>query len=94
MLEIMDKKELKYLETFYNHYLESLDYSEYKKVFTKYFSLGALSSNMNDKFRLISLISLLVHNNKLKNPNVTCYQVLKKILKNNTEEHKLKILCI
>ena len=58
----------------------NLDYEDKKKLYSKNFSSGYLSSgNLNDKLILISLISLSVSRLKLNNPNMTTLDFLVKL---------------
>lgn len=48
------------------------------------FSLGHLSTDINSKFALISLVCYITNKAKEKKPDVTYYQILMQITKNNS----------
>lgn len=52
---------------------------ELQDYYTKYFSLGKIASDINEKFALISLIGFIVYNMKKKKPDVTYYEVIYKL---------------
>ena len=58
-------------------------YDELKAIYSKYFSLGNIATDINYKFGLLSLIGFLTKQARKKNPDVSCYQVIKKITKDN-----------
>lgn len=62
--------------------LEKMEYPSYKKlaeIYSEYFSLGFLNKRIDLKLALISLIGYTVHKLREKNPNVTYYQVVYKL---------------
>lgn len=54
-------------------------FSNLKDIYTQYFSLGKIASNINEKFALISLIGYIVYNMKRKRPDVSYYEVVYKL---------------
>ena len=71
-------------------------YQKLEEVYSKYFSLSYLGTDINSKFAVISLLCYLTHKVKEKNPNVSHYQVIKKLLNNIVPEKVivgLSIVC-
>lgn len=64
--------------------LPQLTYKDLTYIYQKYFSLNGISGGIDNKFALISLICFLTHAQKKKTPDATCYQILRKIIKNQT----------
>lgn len=58
----------------------SPSYKDLQNVYTKWFSLGGIAGEIDNKFALISLVCTLTAAQKKKNPDVTCYEVLRKII--------------
>ena len=80
--------------------LEKLNYPKFEELnnyYRKYFSLGFISKDINEKFGLISLICYIVHNLKKKHPNTTYYEVVKNLAKNtgftDSEIFRISIIC-
>lgn len=69
-------------------------YEEMQRLYTKYFSLGYLTSDINTKFALISLICYLTDRIKSKKPDTTHYQVIRKIIGNGLSEDLIKGLAV
>lgn len=59
--------------------LNNPSYEELRAIYSKYFSLGGIEGEIDNKFALISLVGFLTTQAKKKNPDATCYQVLMKI---------------
>lgn len=59
---------------------DNLSYSDLKNLYYKYFSLSTLSKDITNRFGAISLICYLTNSQKLKSPDITCYQVIRKVL--------------
>lgn len=59
--------------------LNNPSYKELKDIYSKYFSLGKIAGDINNKFGLISLIGFLTKQARQKNPDATCYQVIMKV---------------
>ena len=62
-------------------------YTELQELYDKYFSLGALSCPLDNKFALISLICYITKRAKEKNPDVNCYKVIKQIIAKEENQH-------
>lgn len=72
-------------------------YEEMQKTYNRFFSLGFLGDNINNKFALISLTCYLTHKLKAKKPDVTHWSVLYKINNkgtNHVPEDLLKGLAV
>ena len=69
-------------------------YEDMQRIYSRYFSLGFLGTDLNTKFALISLIGYLTDKLKSKRPDVTHYQVIRKIVGNNLEEDFIKGLAV
>ena len=63
-----------------------LTYQQLQNLYSENFSLGNINGNIQDKFVLISLICKLTHIFSRKKPNVTCYQIIKKIISKEIQE--------
>lgn len=80
--------------------MDAIDTPSYEKlqtIYNKYFTLGFLGSDINNKFALISLVCYLVYKLKPKNPDITHWSVLYKINSRGTyhvPEELLKSLAI
>lgn len=59
--------------------LDNYSYKDLQAIYERYFSLGGIAGEIDNKFALISLICLLTDNQKKKNPDITCYEVIEKI---------------
>lgn len=59
--------------------LNNPNYEELKGIYSKYFSLGGIAGDINNKFGLISLVGFLTYQARQKNPDATCYQVIMKV---------------
>lgn len=67
----------------------SLSYEERKEIYSRYFSLGYLNTDIGSKFALISLICYLTHKLQLKKPEVNCYKVIMKIIDKEAHNYDL-----
>ena len=65
-------------------------YQDMKRLYNRYYSLGYLETDINAKFALISLIGYLCHKLKQKKPDVTPYQIVRKIVGDNLPEDFIK----
>jgi len=54
------------------------DYAELKSIYSDYFSLKYACS-LEDKFALIGLICYITNKLRIKNPDITCWEVIAKI---------------
>lgn len=70
--------------------IKTPSYNDLKEIYNKYFSLGYLNTDINSKFALISLVGYLVFRLKQKKPDVTPYQVIKKIIGEDLPEDFIK----
>lgn len=57
-----------------------------REIHSSYFSLGYLNTDINTKFALISLICYLVQVIKTKKSNITHYDVIKQIVKDQVPD--------
>lgn len=69
-------------------------YEEMQRVYNQYFSLGHLNTDINTKFALISLICYLTWKLKEKKPDVTHYQVIRKLSEGMITEDQMKGLAV
>lgn len=69
-------------------------YEEMQRVYNQYFSMGYLNTDINTKFALISLICYLTEKLKAKKPNVTHYQVVRKLSEGIIPEDQIKGLSV
>ena len=70
-------------------------YKELKDIYTSYFSLGKIASNVNEKFALISLIGYIVYNMRKKKPDVSYYEVVFKLTEGlGFSDQEIKALAI
>ena len=60
---------------------EGLTYEQRRDLHVRYFSLGSIGKNLNDKLILISLLSLTYMKMKVKKPDITLLDILKSITK-------------
>ena len=56
--------------------LENISFDKLSKIYTKYFTLNYLNSNMSDKLACIALTCYLTNALREKGQKVNCYQVL------------------
>lgn len=73
---------------------KDIDLSKLQQVYSKYFSLGYLNTDISNKFALISLICFVTYKLQQKNSNITHYQVIKKIIKDELPEDFVKGLSV
>lgn len=59
---------------------ENISYSELNSIYDRFYSLGYLNVDINTKFAFIALTGYLVYKLKQKKPDITTYQVLRKIV--------------
>lgn len=75
--------------------LESLNFEEFYKIYSKHFTLGYLGNNMSHKLACIALTCSITYDLRKKNKNITCYDVLLKVGGDFSETDKktfLKVL--
>ena len=56
-----------------------IKYRDLEQIFKEYFSTGYINVDINTKFALISLICYLTNALRKKKPDVTYYQVIRKL---------------
>lgn len=71
-----------------------MTYRELSDIYSKNFSLGNLNGGIQDKFILISLVCKLKLLLSQKKPDVTHYQIIKKIIGEQLPENFIKGLSI
>lgn len=69
-------------------------YKDLQHLYNEYFSLGYLNTDISSKFALISLMGYLVYKLKQKKPDITSYQVLRKLVNDKLPEDFLKGLAV
>ena len=55
-------------------------YEDLKNIYSRWFSLGGIAGEIDNKFALISLICTIVSAQRKKTPNISCYEIIKKIV--------------
>ena len=79
--------------------LENTSFDKVLKIYTKYFTLGYLNTNLSDKLACIALTCYITNEIRKKGKNVTCYDILLKIgkdfpdLEKNTFLKSLGAIC-
>ena len=71
-----------------------LTYQQLQNLYSENFSLGNINGNIQDKFVLSSLICKLTNIFSRNKPNVTCYQIIKKIIGEQLPENFIQALAI
>ena len=74
--------------------IETPSYKEMQRTYGSLFSLGYLNTDISTKFALISLIGYLTFKLKQKKPDVTPYQVIRKIIGDDLPEDFIKGLAV
>lgn len=69
-------------------------YEELQEIYKKNFSLPYLSEDLSDKLALISFCCYITHELQKKKPDVTHYQVLRKVCGEFVSEDTLKALAV
>lgn len=69
-------------------------YADMQEIYSRYFSLGHLNTDINTKFALISLVCYLTSKLKEKKPDVTHYQIIRKIIGEGVPEDFIKGLAV
>lgn len=62
--------------------LQNISFEKLLAIYTKYFTLSYLNSNMGDKLACIALTCYITNELRKKGQKVTCYDVLLKVGKN------------
>lgn len=73
---------------------DSNSYDEMQRCYSEFFSLGNITTDINTKFALISLICYLVKKLREKKPDVTFYQIVYKLGNELINEKYIKRLAI
>lgn len=79
--------------------LANSSFDKVLKIYTKYFTLGYLNTNLSDKLACIALTCYITNEVRKKGKKVTCYDVLLKIgkdfpdLEKNTFLKSLGAIC-
>ena len=61
--------------------LENISFDKLSKIYTKYFTLNYLNSNMSDKLACIALTCYLTNHLRQKGHKLNCFDVLKSVTK-------------
>lgn len=69
-------------------------YTRMQEIYSDLFSLGNLNTDINTKFALISLVCYLTARLKEKKPDVTHYQIIRKIIGDELPEDFIKGLAV
>lgn len=72
--------------------IENPTFEELDEVYKKHFTLGYLNTDLGSKFALISLVCFLTKQARVKTPNATPYQVLLKIIGENTSSYDMEFI--
>lgn len=73
--------------------IETPSYKEMQRIYSRYFTMGYINTDINTKFALISLVCYLTEKLKEKKPDVTHYQIIRK-LSNGIPEDRIKGLAV
>lgn len=65
-------------------------YQNMQRLYSRYYSLGYLNTDINTKFALISLVGYLTFKLKQKKPDITVYQIIRKIVGDTLPEDFIK----
>lgn len=68
--------------------LENISFEKLNKIYSKYFTLGYLNTNLSDKLACIALTCYITNEVKKKNKKLTCYDVLLKVASDAGEVEK------
>lgn len=68
--------------------LENISFDKLCKIYTKYFTLGYLNTNISDKLACIALTCYITNELRKKGKNVTCYDILLKVGNDFTNTEK------
>lgn len=69
-------------------------YEEMQRIYSRYFTIGYLGPDISTKFALVSLIGYLTEKLKEKKPDVTHYQVIRKLSESILSEDQMKGLAV
>lgn len=68
--------------------LQNISFEKLLAIYTKYFTLSYLNSNMGDKLACIALTCYITNELRKKGQKVTCYDVLLKVRKDFSQLQK------
>lgn len=68
--------------------LQSIPFEKLSKVYSKYYSLGCLNTDVSDKLACISLTCYITNELRKKGKNMNCYEVLLQIGKDMPDRVK------
>lgn len=74
--------------------IETPPYQEMQHLYSRYFSLGYLNTDINTKFALISLVGYLCYKLRPKRPDITPYKIIRQIAGDNLPEDFIKGLSV
>lgn len=74
--------------------MDKIGYKELSDFYSKHFSLGWMGDEFDKKIALLSLICYLTEKAKSKKPDVTHYQVVRKLSPNHLPEDAIKGIAI
>lgn len=74
--------------------MDTLGYKELAEFYSRHFSLGWISSNFEEKLALITFICYITEQMKQKKPDVTHYQVIRKLAYPSLSENIIKGLAV
>ena len=74
--------------------IQTPPYTRMQEIYSELFSLGNLNTDINTKFALISLVCYLTARLKDKKPDVTHYQIIRKIIGDELPEDFIKGLAV
>ena len=72
--------------------LENISFDKLSKIYTKYFTLNYLNSDMSDKLACIALTCYITNEVRKKGKKVTCYDVLLSVCKDWPDISKYSFL--
>lgn len=72
--------------------LENISFDKLKQIYSKFFTLGYLNSNLSDKLACIALTCYITNEVRKKNKSITCYDILLKIRSDAGEIEKKTFL--
>jgi hypothetical protein len=74
---------------------ETKPYDEMRREYNRVYSLGFLGPDIKTKFALISIICYLTTELQKKKPDITFYQLIRKLGENMPEDHvkALAVIC-
>ena len=68
--------------------LQNLNFEQVCSIYNKYFDLGYLGTDINNKFACIALICKVTYELKKKGQKMSCYDVILNICKDRSEIEK------